>query len=138
MKKMSGFTLLEVMVVVVIMGMLASVVTMNVMDSKAQAEVQKAKIDTESLQQALDMYKLDNGTYPTTDQGLEALVSMPSASPAPKNYKKGGYIQKLPDDPWGNQYQYLNPGIHNSERYDIYSKGPDGEDDTDDDIGNWK
>ncbi|MCR4553625.1 MAG: type II secretion system major pseudopilin GspG [Succinivibrionaceae bacterium] len=138
MKKQSGFTLLEIMVVVVIMGMLASIVSFNVMGSKADAEIRKSKIDIKNIQQSLDLYKLDNSRYPTTEQGLKALVKKPVAAPVPKNWKKGGYVQELPDDPWGNKYQYANPGVHNPDSYDIYSYGPDQEDGTDDDIGNWK
>ena len=99
MKKQLGFTLLEIMVVVVIMGMLASIVSFNVMGSKADAEVRKTRIDIKNIQQALDLYKLDNSRYPTTEQGLKALIKKPTASPVPKNWKKGGYVQELPEDP---------------------------------------
>ena len=108
------------------------------MGSKADAEIRKSKIDIKNIQQSLDLYKLDNSRYPTTEQGLKALVKKPVAAPVPKNWKKGGYVQELPDDPWGNKYQYANPGVHNPDSYDIYSYGPDQEDGTDDDIGNWK
>ncbi len=138
MKKQRGFTLLEIMVVVVIMGMLSAIVATNVMGSKEEASIQKAQMDIKTLDEALDMYKLDNNKYPTSDQGLDALVNKPTSSPEPKNYRSGGYIKELPQDPWGNDYMYLRPGTHNSSRYDIYSFGPDGEPDTDDDIGNWK
>ena len=138
MKKQLGFTLLEIMVVVVIMGMLASIVSFNVMGSKADAEVRKTRIDIKNIQQALDLYKLDNRRYPTTEQGLKALIKKPTASPVPKNWKKGGYVQELPEDPWGNKYQYANPGVHNPDSYDLYSFGPDQEEGSDDDIGNWQ
>ena len=138
MKKQLGFTLLEIMVVVVIMGMLASIVSFNVMGSKADAEVRKTRIDIKNIQQALDLYKLDNRRYPTTEQGLKALITKPTASPVPKNWKKGGYVQELPEDPWGNKYQYANPGVHNPDSYDLYSFGPDQEEGSDDDIGNWQ
>lgn len=138
MKSQSGFTLLEIMVVVVIMGMLASIVSFNVMGSKADAEVRKARIDIKSIQQALDLYKLDNSRYPTTEQGLKSLIQKPTASPVPKNWKKGGYVQELPEDPWGNKYRYANPGLHNPNSYDVFSFGPDQEEGTDDDIGNWQ
>ena len=138
MKKQLGFTLLEIMVVVVIMGMLASIVSFNVMGSKADAEVRKTRIDIKNIQQALDLYKLDNSRYPTTEQGLKALIKKPTASPVPKNWKKGGYVQELPEDPWGNKYQYANPGVHNPDSYDLYSFGPDQEEGSDDDIGNWQ
>ena len=84
------------------------------------------------------MYKLDNSRYPTTEQGLKALIKKPTASPVPKNWKKGGYVQELPEDPWGNKYQYANPGVHNPDSYDLYSFGPDQEEGSDDDIGNWQ
>ena len=138
MKKQLGFTLLEIMVVVVIMGMLASIVSFNVMGSKADAEVRKTRIDIKNIQQALDLYKLDNSRYPTTEQGLKALIKKPTASPVPKNWKKGGSVQELPEDPWGNKYQYANPGVHNPDSYDLYSFGPDQEEGSDDDIGNWQ
>lgn len=138
MKKQQGFTLLEIMVVVVIMGMLSAIVATNVMGSKEQASIEKAGMDIKALDNALDMYKLDNHRFPTTEQGLDALVNKPTSSPEPKSYRKDGYIKDLPQDPWGNDYMYINPGTHNSSRYDLYSVGPDGEDGTDDDIGNWK
>ena len=138
MKKQKGFTLLEIRVVVVIMGMLSAIVATNVMGSKEEASIQKAQMDIKSLDNALDMYKLDNNKYPTTEQGLDALVNKPTSSPEPKNYRKDGYIKELLQDPWGNDYVYVKPGVHNSSRYDLYSYGPDGEDGTDDDIGNWK
>ena len=138
MKMQQGFTLLEIMVVVVIMGMLSAIVATNVMGSKEQASIEKASMDIKALDNALDMYKLDNHRFPTTEQGLDALVNKPTSSPEPKSYRKDGYIKDLPQDPWGNDYMYINPGTHNSSRYDLYSLGPDGEDGTDDDIGNWK
>ncbi len=138
MKKQQGFTLLEIMVVVVIMGMLSAIVATNVMGSKEQASIEKAGMDIKALDNALDMYKLDNHRFPTTEQGLDALVNKPTSSPEPKSYRKDGYIKDLPQDPWGNDYMYVQPGTHNSSRYDLYSLGPDGEDGTDDDIGNWK
>ena len=138
MKKQQGFTLLEIMVVVVIMGMLSAIVATNVMGSKEQASIEKAGMDIKALDNALDMYKLDTHRFPTTEQGLDALVNKPTSSPEPKSYRKDGYIKDLPQDPWGNDYMYINPGTHNSSRYDLYSLGPDGEDGTDDDIGNWK
>jgi general secretion pathway protein G len=138
MKKQQGFTLLEIMVVVVIMGMLSAIVATNVMGSKEQASIEKAGMDIKTLDNALDMYKLDNHRFPTTEQGLDALVNKPTSSPEPKSYRKDGYIKDLPQDPWGNDYMYVQPGTHNSSRYDLYSLGPDGEDGTDDDIGNWK
>lgn len=136
-KKQSGFTLLEVMVVVVILGILASFVVPNLLGNKEKADQQKAVTDIVALENALDMYKLDNSVYPTTDQGLEALVSQPS-NPEPRNYRDGGYIRRLPNDPWGNDYQYLSPGDNGN--IDIFTLGADGQEGGEGinaDIGNW-
>lgn len=118
----SGFTLIEIMVVVVIIGILASVVVPRIMDNPDKARVAKAKNDIRALESALDIYRLDNYVYPTTDQGLEALVSRPT-SPEPPNWKQGGYIKKLNKDPWGNEYLYMND--ENGE-IEVYSLGADG------------
>jgi general secretion pathway protein G len=137
MKKQNGFTLLEVMVVVVILGILASFVVPNLLGNKEQADQQKAITDIVALENALDMYKLDNSVYPTTDQGLDALVSKPS-SPEPRNYRDGGYIKRLPNDPWGNDYQYLSPGDNGT--IDIFTLGADAQEGGEGvaaDIGNW-
>lgn len=120
-----GFTLLEIMVVIVILGLLVAMVAPNVLQNQDKAMVEKARADVALLEQALDMYKLDNFQYPTTDQGLEALVSKPTNGPAPKRYNPNGYIKRLPTDPWGNAYQYLQPGV--TRAFDIYSLGADGE-----------
>ena len=130
-----GFTLIEIMVVVVILGILAAAVVPKIMSRPEQARIEKAKHDITALESALDIYKLDNYQYPSTDQGLEALVTKPSGSPQPRNYKKGGYIKKLNKDPWGQEYLYLFPGTHGE--LDVYSLGPDGQP-SDDDIGNWR
>jgi general secretion pathway protein G len=132
-KKISGFTLIEVMVVVVILGILAAVLVPKVMDRPEQARITKAKQDIRSLEAALNLYKLDNYIYPSTDQGLEALVEQPS-SPEPPNWKQGGYLDRLPLDPWKQPYYYLSPGEHGA--IDIFSLGPDQQQ-SDDDIGNW-
>lgn len=132
--KQTGFTLIEIMVVVVILAILASVVVPKIMDRPDDARIAKAKQDIRAVESAFGLYKLDNFVYPTTDQGLEALVTKPSGSPEPKNYKKGGYVKSVPKDPWGNEYQYLNPGVHGD--IDIFSLGPDMQP-SDDDIGNW-
>ena len=137
-KKQTGFTLIEVMVVVVILGILAAVVVPRIMDNPDKARITKAKQDIRALESALNLYRLDNYSYPTTDQGLEALSSRPSGSPEPANYKEGGYIRKLPKDPWGSDYLYLSPGEHSE--IDIYSLGSDaapGGSGTGADIGNW-
>lgn len=136
--KQKGFTLLEVMVVLVIIGLLVAVVAPNVLDNQDKAMVQKAKADLSSLEQALEMYRLDNFRYPTTEQGLQALVTKPSLAPEPKNYRDDGYIRRLPTDPWGNAYQYRTPGKHG--RIDIFSFGADGREGgegLDADLGNW-
>ncbi|MGL5041319.1 MAG: type II secretion system major pseudopilin GspG [Aeromonas sp.] len=133
--RQSGFTLLEVMVVIVILGILASLVVPNLMGNKEQADRQKAIADIVALENALDMYKLDNDRYPTTEQGLDALVTEPTIDPAPRSYREGGYIKRLPQDPWGSPYQLLSPG--QLSRLDIFSVGLDGEAGTADDIGNW-
>ena len=132
--KQRGFTLIEIMVVVVILGILAAAVVPKIMSRPEQARIEKAKHDIGALESALNIYKLDNYRYPSTDQGLESLVTKPSGAPQPKNYKKGGYIKKLNNDPWGNEYLYLFPGTHTD--LDLYSLGPDGQP-SDDDIGNW-
>lgn len=133
-----GFTLIEVMVVVVILSILAAIVVPKIMDRPEQARVTKAKNDIRALEAALNLYRLDSMLYPTTDQGLEALVSKPSDAPEPKNWKEGGYLDRLPKDPWGNPYQYLNPG--NNSEIDVYTLGRDGRpggEGLDADIGNW-
>lgn len=133
-----GFTLLEIMVVIFIIGLLIAIVAPNVLSNQDDAMQQKARADISTLEQALDMYRLDNYRYPTTQQGLEALVSEPSQAPQPKNYRADGYIRRLPEDPWGHPYQYRSPGEHGS--VDIFSLGADnatGGEDTDTDIGNW-
>lgn len=135
----SGFTLIEIMVVVVILGILASVVVPKIMDNPDRARVAKAKNDVQAMKSALDLYKLDNFNYPSTDQGLQALASKPSGSPEARNWKQGGYLDRLPKDPWGNDYQYLNPGV-NAE-IDIFSYGADGRPSGEGvaaDIGNWQ
>ncbi len=135
-KGQSGFTLIEVMVVVVILGILAAIVVPRVMDRPDAARITKAKADIRALESALNLYKLDNFVYPTTDQGLQALVSKPSGTPEPRNWKQ--YMDRMPKDPWGNDYQYLSPGVQGA--VDIFSLGADaqpGGEDTNADIGNW-
>ena len=116
-----GFTLIELMVVIVILGILAGVVVPRIMDNPDKARVAKAKHDITALESALDVYRLDNFVYPSTDQGLESLVTQPSEAP---NWKAGGYIKKLKKDPWGHDYLYMSPGQHGE--VDIYSLGADG------------
>jgi len=135
--KNAGFTLIEVMVVVIILGILAAIVVPRVMDRPDDARITKAKQDIRALESALNLYKLDNFVYPTTDQGLEALVAKPAGTPEPKNWKR--YMDRLPKDPWGVPYQYLSPG--NKSDIDIYSLGADGQlggEGANGDVGNWE
>ena len=134
-QRQRGFTLLEIMVVIVILGILASLVVPNLMGNKEKADRQKAVSDITALENALDMYKLDNSLYPNTEQGLDALVTKPTSQPEPRNYRDDGYIKRLPKDPCGNDYQLVSPGEHG--KIDVFSMGLDGEAGTDDDIGNW-
>jgi general secretion pathway protein G len=130
-----GFTLIEVMVVVVILSILAAIIVPRIMDRPDKARIVKAQADIRALESALNLYRLDNHDYPTTDQGLEALVQKPANAPS---WKEGGYIDRLPKDPWGRTYQYLNPGQHGN--IDIFSLGADGQpggDGKNADIGNW-
>lgn len=133
-----GFTLLEVMVVVVILGILAALVVPKIISRPDEARVLAAKQDIASLMQALKLYRLDNQRYPTTEQGLQALITKPAAAPVPANWKAGGYIERQPKDPWGNAYQYLNPGVRGE--IDVFSFGADGApggEANDADIGSW-
>jgi general secretion pathway protein G len=134
-----GFTLIEIMVVVVILSILAAFVVPKIMDRPDQARIVKAEQDIRAVESALKLYKLDNYFYPSTDQGLEALVVRPQDDPEPKNWKEGGYLDRLPIDPWGNPYLYLNPGEHGT--IDIFSLGADGRtggEGVNGDIGNWR
>jgi len=137
-QRQQGFTLIELIVVIVILGLLGSIIAPKFLGKTDTARIQKAKTDISALESALDLYKLDNFTYPTTDQGLEALVTAPSSDPAPANWQKGGYIKKLRKDPWQRDYLYLSPGEHGE--VDIFSLGADGVEGGEDanaDIGNW-
>lgn len=120
----SGFTLIEIMVVMVILGLLVAVVAPNILGRGEEARIGIAKTQIRNVGNALDMYKLDNFTYPSTEQGLEALVTKPSGSPEAKNWNKDGYLPNVPVDPWKNEYQYVSPGSEGP--YDLYSFGPDG------------
>lgn len=133
-----GFTLVEVMVTLVIIGLLTTFVVLNVLPAQGQAQVQKAKGDIASIETALEMYYLDHNTYPTEQQGLDALVN-PPAGVNEAAYRRGGYIKKMSRDPWGNDYAYRNPGERS--QIDIFSYGADGEpggEDQNADIGNWQ
>ncbi len=135
-----GFTLIEIMVVVVILGILAAIVVPRFLDRPDQAKVTKAQVDMKGIEEALGMFKLDNGFFPSTDQGLKALVSIPQTGRIPEKYAESGYLKKLPLDPWNNNYIYLSPGLH-SKDYDLISYGADGEsggEGYDADINSWE
>lgn len=133
-----GFTLIEIMVVVIILGILAGIVVPRLLDEPDEARRTKAQVQIRSLEEALAMFKLHNGFFPTTEQGLQSLVRKPETGRIPNNYKEGGYIRQIPLDPWGNPYVYLSPGIHGE--YDLMSYGADGEpggEGKNADIENW-
>ena len=133
-----GFTLIEIMVVVVILSILAAFIVPKIMDRPDEARLVKAKQDIRVIESSLKLYRLDNHSYPSTEQGLEALIAMPDGEPEPRNWKEGGYLDRLPKDPWGGEYLYLNPGIHGT--IDVFSLGADnkaGGEKNNADIGNW-
>ena len=135
--RQAGFTLIELMVVLVIIGVLAALIVPNVLDRADDARVTAARTDVGNLMQALKLYKLDNQRYPTAEQGLEALRSRPTTGPIPPNWKT--YVEKLPNDPWGRPYQYANPGVKGE--IDVFSLGADGQpggEGKDADIGSWQ
>jgi general secretion pathway protein G len=134
----AGFTLIEIMVVIAIIGILATMIVPKIMGRPDEARKVAAKQDVGTIVQSLKLYRLDIGRYPTAEQGLKALVERPSADPVPQNWKQGGYLDSLPKDPWGSSYQYLNPGSHGE--IDVFSLGADGRSGgtgADSDIGNW-
>ena len=134
----AGFTLIEILVVVVILGILAGIVVPRLLDEPEKAKRTKAAVQIRNLETALGQYKLDNGFFPGTDQGPEALVSKPQSGRIPERYRSGGYLPKLPEDPWGRPYVYLSPGVYGD--YDLFSYGADGEtggEGDDADIQSW-
>jgi len=138
-----GFTLLELLVVIVILGILATYVGTRIMGKPEEARQTQAKIQIQALENALNMYRLDNGEYPSTEQGLRALVEKPSVGNIPKTWREGGYLEKsrVPKDPWKNDYAYLNPGVRNTNSFDLFSYGADnqpGGEGKNADIGNWE
>jgi general secretion pathway protein G len=139
--KDQGFTLIELMVVIIILGILAMWVAPKIMDRPGEARQMKVRLDIQNLETALKLYKLDNGPYPGTEQGLQALVEMPESGTIPKKWKKGGYLEKgkVPKDPWGNDFIYLSPGLKGD--FDIISYGADGVpggEDENKDVNNWE
>jgi general secretion pathway protein G len=133
-----GFTLVEIMVVVVIIGVLGALVVPKLMGRTGESRVTAARVDISTLMQALKLYKLDNQRYPTTEQGLKSLIEKPTSGPSANGWKSGGYVEKLPNDPWGNPYQYLSPGVHGE--VDLFSYGADGQPGgtgEDSDVGSW-
>jgi general secretion pathway protein G len=138
-KRDSGFTLIEIMVVVIILSILAGIIIPRIAGRPEEARRTKAAVQIKQIEGALNLFKIDNGFYPTTDQSLEALVSPPTTGEEPQNYKEGGYMKKMPNDPWGNPYAYLSPGEHGD--FDLISFGADGVEggeERDTDIGNWE
>ncbi len=136
-RRTSGFTLIELMVVLVIIGVLAALIVPNVLDRADDSRVTAAKTDVNNLMQALKLYKLDNQRFPSGEQGLQSLVSKPTSAPVPANWRP--YLDKLPNDPWGNAYHYINPGLHG--QVDVLSLGADGQpggEGRDADIGSWQ
>ena len=134
----TGFTLIEILVVVLILGILGAFVIPQFMDQPDKARIVAAKTDIQSIASALKMYRLDNGVYPSTEQGLQALARKPETGEIPRNWKSNGYLERLQKDPWRNDYQYLNPGLHGE--IDVFSYGADGQPGGDGikaDIGNW-
>lgn len=136
-----GFSLIELMVVIVILGILAALIAPRLIGRTEDAKIVQAKVQIEGFETALKLYRLDNGFYPTTEQGLQALVQQPETSPAPRKWRSGGYLEKsrIPQDPWGNEFVYLSPGTHGD--YDIISYGADGVqggDDANQDVNSWE
>ena len=139
-KARQGFTLVELMVVIVIIGLLATVVAINVLPTQDKAMIGKARADISTLEQAIETYRLDNLTFPDAQSGLQALTAPPAGLARPERYREGGYIRRLPEDPWGNAYQYRRPSAHGGQ-FDVFSYGADGQEGgegNDADIGNWQ
>lgn len=138
-KREAGFTLVEILIVIVILALLAGIIVPKMTGAPEKARVAKAKVQIKQLEASLNMFKIDSGFFPTTEQGLEALVEKPTVGEIPKNYRKGGYIKKIPNDPWGSEYIYLAPGEH--DEFDLISYGRDGEEGGEEgtaDINNWE
>ena len=139
-RRRAGFTLVDLMVVIVIIGLLATVVAINVLPAQGKAMVGKARADISTLEQAIETYRLDNLTFPDNAQGLQALVAAPQGLSQPERYREGGYVRRLPKDPWGQDYQYRRPSTHGGQ-FDVFSWGADGKEGgegEDADLGNWQ
>jgi len=141
-RRAAGFTLIEIMAVVVIMGMLMSLVGVAVVGQMNRARVTTTRAQISQIENALELYRMDNSRYPSTSQGLDALINKPTGTPEPRNYPPGGYLRRRDTlvDAWGSPFQYANPGTHNPHTFDLWSLGADGTaggDDLDTDIGNW-
>ena len=137
--RLSGFTLIEILVVITILAIMAALIVPRIMDRPDQARATAARADVNAIMSALKLYKLDNGVYPSNDQGLQALVKKPDRGDIPRNWKPGGYLEKLSQDPWGHDYQYLNPGIRGE--VDVFSLGSDGQPGGEGyaaDVGSWQ
>jgi general secretion pathway protein G len=140
-KYSAGFSLIELLVVLVILGLLVSIVAPNVLDRADDARIQKVRADFKAIETALKIYRLDNYAYPSTDQGLESLIDKTSIDPIPRNFKDSGYLDELPRDPWGRPYLYLSPAEYGDKEFDLFSYGADGVtggEDQNEDIGNWQ
>ena len=140
-RRTAGFTLIEILIVITILGILASLIAVRLMDRPGEARTLKAQMDIKTLENALKLFKLDSAFYPSTDQGLRSLVEQPSTGRIPEKWRDGGYLEKgvLPADPWGYDYLYLSPGVHNRD-FDLWSYGADGEEGgegEDADVTNW-
>jgi general secretion pathway protein G len=138
-KNQRGFTLIEILVVVTILGILAAIVVPRILERPEEARRTKAAVDIKGIEEALGLFKLDNGFYPSTEQGLQALVAKPQTGRIPSRYPENAYLKKTPVDPWGNPYVYLSPGVH--DQYDLISYGADGEpggDGNDADVQSWE
>lgn len=133
----AGMTLIEIMVVIAIIAGLAGIIGVSVFGQRDKANIENTSIQVSNLMDALNLYKLDNNRYPSTEQGLEALVTKPSVGKEPKNYPPDGYLKKIPTDAWGNEFQYASPGTH-GEKIEIWSCGPDEECDNEDDVVSWE
>lgn len=136
-KSQAGMTLIEIMVVVAIIAGITGLVAVNVVGQREKANMKLTKTQISNVMGVLDQYKLDNHVYPSTEQGLEALVTKPSSGTTPQDYPEDGYMKKVPKDSWGKDFSYASPGSHGN-KVEVWSSGPDGEDDTDDDIRSWE